>query len=82
MHRTLTKITPLDALWEAPAIAWVVMAGEGVALVLALASDVDSDRLTYFGLTSLIVQWVSLLALGGLYLMRSVLTNLRPQYTA
>lgn len=82
MPPPLAKITPLDALWQAPAIAWVVMAGEGVALVLALASDMDNDRLTYFGLTSLIVQWVSLLALGGLYLMRSLLTDLRPQYTA
>jgi two-component system sensor histidine kinase AlgZ len=69
-------------LWQAPAIVWVVLAGEGLATVLALAPGVEDDRLSYFGLTSLIIQWVLLLTLGGLYLLRRMLAGVRPQYVA
>jgi len=44
---------PLDALWQAPAIIWMVVAGEAVALALALAPGLGADRLRYFGLVSL-----------------------------
>ena len=74
--------TPLDALWQATALLWVLLAGEGVAVVLALAPGVTDDRLIYFGLTSLMVQWVSLLALAGLYVLRRQLSGVRPQYVA
>ncbi len=59
---------------------WLLVAGEGLAVVLSLAPGVEGDRLTYFGLTSLVIQWVSLLALGGLYLLRKLIAPLPPQY--
>lgn len=61
---------PLDALWQPPAIISAVLAGEGLALVLALSPGLIGDRWVYFGLVSLAIQWVILLTLGGLYLLR------------
>ncbi len=74
--------TPLDALWQAPVIIWTMLAGEGLAAVLALAPGVQSDRWAYFGLASLLVQWVLLLTLGGLYVLRRPLSMVRPQTVA
>ncbi len=76
------RYQPLDILWQAPTLIWVLLAGEGLAAVLALAPGVDQDRWVYFGLTSIVVQWVSLLTLGGLYLLRYPLRNLKPQHLA
>lgn len=70
---------PLDALWQAPAIIWVLLAGECLAVVLALAPGVSIDRWIYFGLASLVIQWVALLTLGSLYLFRRALQGMRPQ---
>ncbi|GAB2621566.1 sensor histidine kinase [Novilysobacter erysipheiresistens] len=70
---------PLDALWQAPAIIWVLLAGECLAIVLALAPGVSIDRWIYFGLASLVIQWVALLTLGSLYLFRRALQGMRPQ---
>lgn len=61
---------------------WVVLAGEGLALVLTLAPGTDRDRWIYFALTSLVIQWVSLISLGGLYLLRGFLRRLQAQYVA
>ncbi len=74
--------SPLNALWQAPVIVWVVLVGEGLAIVLALAPGIQNDRWIYFGLTSLIIQWVSLLTLGALYLLRRPLSQARPQRIA
>ncbi len=60
--------TPLDALWQPSVIIWTMLAGEGLAVVLTLAPGVQSDHWGYFGLASLLVQWVLLLTLGALYL--------------
>ena len=73
---------PLDALWQAPVLIWVVVAGEGLAAVLTLAPDLDGNHWVYFGLTSMFIQWVSLLTLGVLYLLRRPLGELRPQLVA
>src|SRR3546814_17067979 len=43
---------PLDALWQAQTLVWVVLAGECIALVLALAPGGDGNRWVYFGLRS------------------------------
>lgn len=75
-------LTPLDALWQGPVIIWTVLAGEGLAIVLTLASGLEADPLTYFGLASLIIQWIALLTLGALYLFRSLIGRLRPQYVS
>ncbi|MGX5732176.1 sensor histidine kinase [Pseudoxanthomonas beigongshangi] len=74
--------TPLDALWQAPVLIWVVLAGEGVAAVLTLAPGSGENPWVYFGLTSLTIQWISLTTLGALYLMRQPLGRLRPPYVA
>jgi two-component system sensor histidine kinase AlgZ len=74
--------TPLDALWQAKVLMWVVLAGEGVAVVLALAPRSQGDGWIHFALTSMAIQWISLLTLAGLYLLRRPLNPLRPQFVA
>lgn len=71
-------IDPLDTLWKAPAIAFAVVAGEGLALVLALAPGADGDRWVYFGLASLLIQWITLLTLATLFALRRPLARLSP----
>lgn len=69
---------PLDALWQAPAIMWVILGGEGLAAALALTPGLELDRMVYFGLASLWIQWTSLLTLGMLFLARRRLNRLPP----
>lgn len=76
------QATPLDTLWQGPVMLWVILAGEGVAAVLALGSSMGGSRWVHFGLTSFIVQWVSLVTLGTLYLFRAPLARLKPTYVA
>lgn len=73
-----TLSTPLDMLWQAPVMIWVVIAGEGVAAILAIAQPGQAGRWVYFGLASLAIQWVLLLTLGSLYLLRHPLSSARP----
>jgi two-component system sensor histidine kinase AlgZ len=73
---------PLDMLWQPPAIMSAVIVGEGLALVLALEPGGTGDRWVFFGLASLLAQWVVLLALGGLYVLRKPLAKLTWQTTA
>ncbi|MGY0619024.1 sensor histidine kinase [Lysobacter sp. A378] len=82
MHKTAATYDPLDALWQAPAVLWMLLAGEGVAVVLTLAPGIEDDRLRYFGLISLAIQWISLSTLAALYLMRRPLAHLRPPHVA
>lgn len=74
--------TPLDSLWQGRVIIWVLLAGEGLATVLTLASETSQGLWVRFGLISLLVQWIALLTLGGLYVLRHWLRNLRPQWIA
>ncbi|MET0544498.1 MAG: histidine kinase [Variovorax sp.] len=69
---------PLDALWQPPAIIWMVLVGEGLSLVLSLASGVDGQRWRYFGFASLGTQWVLLFTLVMLYAVRRPLSRIRP----
>lgn len=73
---------PLNALWQGPVIIWVLLAGEGIAAILALAPGIERGRWVLFGLASLSIQWIALFALGILYVLRSRLTRLRPQHVA
>lgn len=82
MHKAPTRPDPLDTLWQAPAIAWMLLTGEGVALVLALAPGIEDERWRYFGLLSLAIQWISLSTLAALYLIRRPLSKLRPTQVA
>lgn len=82
LHRTSDNVTPLDALWQAPVILWGMLAGEGLAILLALSPGPSADRLTYFGLASLFIQWVLLLTLASLYVLRRRLASVRPLLVA
>lgn len=74
--QTADAARPLDMLWQAPAIMWVILGGEGLAAALALAPGLDVDRMVYFGLASLWIQWTSLLTLAVLFLGRRGLNRL------
>ncbi len=76
------KARPSDILWHPQSIIWVVLAAEGLAIVLALAPGASSGRWVYFGIASLVLQWVALLSLGMLYLGRKSLDTLTPQRIA
>ena len=65
-------------LWQAPALLWIVLAGEGIATVLALAPATSGNRWVYFGVASFGIQWVSMLTLGVLFLLRNRLESARP----
>lgn len=73
---------PLDSLWQGRVVIWVVLSAEGLAAVLTLAGDAPLGRWIRFGLLSLLVQWVALLTLGGLYVLRGHLRHVRPQRVA
>ncbi|HEX5693060.1 MAG TPA: histidine kinase [Arenimonas sp.] len=69
---------PLDMLWQATAIMWVILGGEGLAAALALAPGLQGGRMVYFGLASLWIQWTSLLTLAVLFLARRPLNRMGP----
>jgi two-component system, LytTR family, sensor histidine kinase AlgZ len=73
---------PLESLWQGRVVIWVILAAQGLAAVLTLAGDAPLGRWVRFGLLSLMVQWVALLTLGGLYLLRHRLRATRPQRIA
>ena len=82
MARPSSPIRPLDTLWLASSIIWVILAGEALAVVLALAPGVSGQRLIYFGIASFAVQWIAMTSLGLLYLARRRLASLRPVVVA
>ncbi|TXH65800.1 MAG: sensor histidine kinase [Lysobacteraceae bacterium] len=73
---------PLDSLWQGRVVIWVVLAAEGLAAILTLASDEPGWQWVRFGSISLLVQWVALLSLGTLYVLRNYLRAVRPQLIA
>ena len=81
-NQSSSPSTPLDALWQAPVIIRVLLAGEGLAAILALAPGVGDNRWVHFGLVSLMVQWISLSTLGALYLARRRLALSSPLWIA
>ena len=74
--------TALEALWQAPALMWILLAGEVLALILAMAPGVPGPRVQFFCLASLAVQWILLMALSGLYGLRRWAEQLRPAAVA
>jgi two-component system, LytTR family, sensor histidine kinase AlgZ len=74
----LSNPTPpsLDALWRPTALMAVVLAGEALAVVLALAPVDSADWLVRFGLASLGIQWIALGTLCTLFLLRHLLGRL------
>ena len=74
--------SPLEALFRAPVLIAVLLAGEALALIMSLASSKPGTRLIQFGLASLGIQWVCLATLCTLYLLRRPLTRLSPHLLA
>lgn len=72
------RLSPLDTLWQARTLVWMLLAGEAVAAVLAIAPGAGGDRLAYFGIASLTIQWISLMSLGLLYPLRHRLSGVSP----
>ena len=72
------SLNPLDTLWQTKTLVWVLALGEAVAIILSLAPGVTGDRLTYFGVASLLVQWICLTSLTTLYLLRHKVARLSP----
>jgi two-component system, LytTR family, sensor histidine kinase AlgZ len=66
----------IETLFRAPGIISMILIGEGLALVLALSPGVSGDRWVFFGLASLMVQWIVLLTMGLLFLMRNLLRRI------
>jgi two-component system sensor histidine kinase AlgZ len=75
-HRTL------DALFRPQALIAALLAGEALALILALAPGAPEGRLMQFGLASLGIQWVAIGTLCALYLLRRPLAAIPPQWVA
>jgi len=67
----------LEVLKQPTTIIWIVMAGECIAAILALAPgpNPSGGRWVYFGLASLGIQWVGLLTLASLLLLRRPLAR-------
>lgn len=75
-------IAPLDLLLQPRVIAYVILTGEMLAAVLTLAPGIRESRWIYFGLTSLLIQWISILTLATLHVLRRQLRPLRPNTIA
>lgn len=69
---------PLEILWQPGVVIFVVLAGEMLAAILALAPGISSSRWMYFGLSSLLIQWISVITLCVLRIARTPLARLRP----
>lgn len=63
-------------------MVWVLIAGECLAIILSLAPGIQGDRIVYFGLASLVIQWVSLLTLSWIFLLKERLRTVSPQRLA
>lgn len=73
---------PLEVLWQSNTLVSIVLGGELLSAILALAPGISGSRWVYFGLTSLLIQWISLLTVSILALLRRSLASLRPLGTA
>lgn len=81
MHPPHASPRPLDLLWQPRTLLWIVLAGESLAAVLALAPG-HAGRLAYFGLASFAIQWVFITSLCLLYLTRRWLMRASPPLIA
>ena len=72
---------PLDALWRPTALMAVILAGEALGLLLALAPGTEG-WVVRFGLASLGIQWIAVSTLCALFLLRHPLGRLPPMRLA
>lgn len=71
------RTSALDLLWQPMSVMWVMLAAEALAIILSLAPGLQANRWVYFGLMSLLLQWIALLSLGVAYLFRLPLSRLQ-----
>jgi len=64
------KLPVLPAFCQAGTVLWAILLAQAVAVLLALAPGVTEDRWLRLGFSSLFVQWVSLLTIALLCLLR------------
>lgn len=67
--------SPLDFLWQPSTILPILGIAECIAIVLALMPGNQIDRWVLFGLASLATQWITVLTLSTIYLLRNLLKN-------
>lgn len=81
--RSFPPVRPvLDAFCRVEVYAAAMVAGEGVAILLALAPGVEGERWVRLGLASLFIQWVVLGWVAALCLGRRWLARLAPVQVA
>lgn len=73
--KTTLPYQPIQILWKTSTLISMVLAGEGLALVMSLTPGYSSDRWVYFGLSSLLIQWILLLSLACLHLLKSYISQ-------
>lgn len=66
----------IQSLWQTRELISVLLMGEGLAVVISLAPGGTGDRWVYFGLSSLLIQWTTLLSLGFLFVFRDKINSL------
>lgn len=72
---------PPDAPWRPTALMAVILAGEALGLLLALAPGTEG-WVVRFGLVSLGIQWIAVSTLCALFLLRHPLGRLPPMRLA
>jgi len=61
----------LESVWQPSSILWMMLVGEGLAVILTLALDFEQP-FRFFGAVSLAVQWVTLATVAEIYLLRGL----------
>lgn len=67
--------SPLDFLWQPSTILPILAIAESIAIILALIPGNQINHWVLFGLTSLALQWITVLSLSTIYLVRNLLKN-------
>ncbi len=75
MGKTTAPYQPIQIVWKTSTMVSMVLAGEGLALVMSLTPGFSSDRWVYFGLSSLLIQWILLLTLACLHLLKNYISQ-------
>lgn len=72
---SIARTDRLDALAQPSSMVWLLTTGECIAAILAVTPGYTGNRWVYFGLASLGIQWVLLLTLASLLVLRRLLAS-------
>jgi two-component system, LytTR family, sensor histidine kinase AlgZ len=75
VHLPMSNYLPINILWRTSTLVSMVLAGEGLALIMSLTPGFSIDRWVYFGLSSMLIQWIILITLGFLYLLKDRISH-------